>query len=449
MIAVVICALALVASFWAGRRSLVQGLTAVIATGYLYGILRANVPHPASHFFFDCAMIGFLLSQSWSVRDPSEFKRTGTLRLWTFILMGWPMLVALLPFQPLLVTLVGLRGNIFFLPVLLFASQLNSRQWLAFTYSLASLNLIAFSFAAAEYVLGIERFYPRGPATALIYISSDVAGGFYRIPATFTTAHAFAGTMLSTLPFLFGAWSQVNQKIWQRSLVASAFGAALLGILMSSTRTAFVLALFMVTVGLFLSRLNARNRILSVAVLALVTLAALSNERLQRFKTLSDTEYVKERIAGSVNRSFLEILTDYPMGNGLGGGGTSIPYFLASQVRMPISLENEYARILLEQGLIGLCLWVGFLGWFLSRAPIAFMAHPWASGRKLAWIYCAIGVGTAATGVGMLLSIPQTFLFLLLLGWSATRPAPEGSEAASLNKPYAMSKWASAPVYMR
>ena len=60
----------------------------------------------------------------------------------------------------------------------------------------------------------------------------------------------------------------------------------------------------------------------------------MHNERWQRYKEL-DSQSVEDRISGSVNRSFLEVLVEYPMGNGLGGGGTSIPYFLASQVRNP------------------------------------------------------------------------------------------------------------------
>ena len=55
------------------------------------------------------------------------------------------------------------------------------------------------------------------------------------------------------------------------------------------------------------------------------------------------------------------------MGNGLGGGGTSMPYFLESQVRHPVQIENEYGRIMLEEGLPGLALWLGLILWTVTR----------------------------------------------------------------------------------
>ena len=86
-----------------------------------------------------------------------------------------------------------------------------------------------------------------------------------------------------------------------------------------------------------------------------------SQERLQRFLTLRDTEALVERIGWSINTSLIEAVVEYPLGNGLGGGGTSIPYFLQDRIRHPVLLENEYARIVLELGLPGLGLWLVFL----------------------------------------------------------------------------------------
>ena len=129
---------------------------------------------------------------------------------------------------------------------------------------------------------------------------------------------------------------------------------------------------------------------------------------------------MEERISGSVNRSFFEILVEYPMGNGLGGGGTSMPYFLEGQVRNPIGLENEYARILSEQGVIGLLLWVSFVIWFLSRFKKVFARGPWATCRRLVWCLSVIGLGTGAIGIGMLTAVPTTAILLLGIGWTAT-----------------------------
>ncbi len=61
MLALALCGSAFVACFIAARRSLVQGLAALLAVGYAYGIVRANVPSPASHFLFDAGVAGSIL----------------------------------------------------------------------------------------------------------------------------------------------------------------------------------------------------------------------------------------------------------------------------------------------------------------------------------------------------------------------------------------------------
>jgi O-antigen ligase len=178
-------------------------------------------------------------------------------------------------------------------------------------------------------------------------------------------------------------------------------------------------AAFVVLVVIFTNRMKASNRMVFVALIAVLAFVALRNERFQRFKSLGDTENVEGRLAGSVNRGFFEILMEYPMGNGLGGGGTSIPYFLEGQVRNPIGMENEYALILAEQGIIGLVLWLSFIGWFLFQFRRAFAKGPWATGRRIAWCLAAFWLATAWIGTGLFTSIPGTVMQLLAMGWTA------------------------------
>ena len=236
---------------------------------------------------------------------------------------------------------------------------------------LAILDLVAIGFAGAEYFAGVPRFFPYSPVTLIMYASRDVAGGFLRIPSTFASAHAFGGTMVGSTPFLIGLWTGSENR-FHRMLGLIALPAALLGVLMSATRTNFIFACAIMTFVFLKTRMKGTQMVIFLAVMGAVTFAALTNVRFQRFKSLDNTEYVSQRIAGSVNRNFFEILAEYPMGNGLGGGGTSIPYFLEGQVRNPIGMENEYTRILAEQGVIGICLWLAFLVWFLFRGSGGF-----------------------------------------------------------------------------
>jgi hypothetical protein len=167
------------------------------------------------------------------------------------------------------------------------------------------------------------------------------------------------------------------------------------------------------------TKMNARSWGILIVVIGGLGALTVSNNRLQRFETLSNTDYVGQRVAGSVNRTFFELLVEHPMGNGLGGGGTSLPYFVASQVRNPIGMENEYARILCEQGIIGLLIWIAFIVWFLSQRRRAFCKGAWSTGRKLAWWLSLVSLGTGCIGIGLLTSIPETAMLLLCMGWSA------------------------------
>ena len=176
MLAGVVCVVAFIACYWAGRRSIGQGLVALLVFGYFYGILRANLLVTFSHFIFDAGLLGLYASFRWNKCDRNEKTRSAPVRLWTILLMGWPILILLLPFQTLLVSLVGLRGNILFVPLLLIGSRIKGKDLFELSSGLAVLNLVAIGFAVAEYFLGVPRFFPFSPVTRIMYASGDVAG---------------------------------------------------------------------------------------------------------------------------------------------------------------------------------------------------------------------------------------------------------------------------------
>ena len=436
MLAIALCLLAFVASFLAGRRSLGKGIAVVLVFGYFYGIIRANLLTSFSHFIFDAALLGLYLSQPWTTSDPQEKKRLQPILAWTAVLVIWPVLLVIMPFQPWLVSLVGLRGNIYFIFLLILGARLKAKDLVELSVGLALLDFVALGFAGAEYFLGVPRFFPLSPVTQIMYASNDVEGGFFRIPSTFPNAHAFGGTMVGTLPYLIGLWTGTKKHIY-RILGVTAIPAALIGMLLSATRLNFILGAAMVVFVIFTTRMKNKQRFFFVLIIVAVGAVALRDVRLQRFKTLDDTEYVTDRISGSVNRGFWEILVEYPMGNGLGGGGTSMPYFLAGEVRNPIGMENEYARILSEQGFIGLLLWLSFLAWFIFRGRTSFARGFWSTPRRLIWCMTAIGFGTAWIGVGLLTAIPGTLLIMVGMGWVAVSPeAFPASENYNLQIPF-------------
>jgi hypothetical protein len=420
----VICLAGFALALLTGRRSLTAGLGSVLTVGYLYGILRANYLDTFAPFLFDAAALGFYAGVLLRPLPPAGGP-TAALRGWVFVLAGWVVVMFFLPLQHPLIQLVGLRGNAFLLPFLLVGGWLRGEDAGRLSVWLACLNVLAVGFAAAEFVVGVPAFYPQNAVTELIYNSNDVAGyTALRIPATFANAHAYAGTMVSTVPWLVGALVQPGRRWWARGWLMIGIAAALLGVFLTATRVGIVLLCVLVLVTTVSGRLRGASWLGWVAMLAGVGYVVSTEERMQRFLTLFNTEEVLERMEGSVNLSFFELLSRYPMGNGLGAGGTSIPFFLQGLIANPVSLENEYSRILLEQGVVGLALWAAFIAWVFTR-PTPPRGAPWWLGWRLLWYASAGNFALAVLGTGLMTAIPMTVLLFLGLGFMATyHPAP-------------------------
>src|SRR5260370_2815203 len=111
---------------------------------------------------------------------------------------------------------------------------------------------------------------------------------------------------------------------------------------MGASRTQALILFLMLGLTFLLGHLSQRVVRRVAVVLVSVGWIVSNNPRLQRFTTLTDPEYAEQRFGASVNQSFFDAAIKYPMGNGLGGGGTSIPYFLQDRLRNQVALENEY-----------------------------------------------------------------------------------------------------------
>lgn len=417
MYGILLCVVSFAVVFVASRRSLVAGLSALMAIGYAYGIVRANVPQALSHFTFDAAVAALYLvhlPRLWRDGQPRE---VALMRSWMLLVIGWPLLLLLVPVQDPLIQVVGFRGSAYLIPFLVIGTALAADDLRRLALAFAVLNIGAFGVAAAEFVVGIEPFFPRNAVTELIYRSRDVAGfTAHRIPSTFSSAHAYGGTLVLSLPFLLGTWDDPGIVRRWRPLIVVALVAAGVGAFMSGARQPLVLLALLGLVTTLYGRMTLGRRVswllAGVAVAAIVS----TSERLQRFRTLEDTDAVAERVQGSVNASFLTLAGKYPLGNGLGGGGTSVPYFLQDRIRDPVQMENEYARIMLEQGIAGLVIWGVFIAWMLftgMRRP----AREMRLGQRLSLAVGAASFATAMIGTGTLTSIPGTTMLLLCCGW--------------------------------
>ena len=427
--------LAFAVTLWQAREGLGRGVSVLACVGFFYGFTRANYPDGLTHFIFDAALAGLYVAVL-RTPGPSPLTRWAegrALQLWVRALMGWPfvmlLLSPLLPSQPFLVQLVGLRGAVLMVPMLLVGARLGEQDLDVLGRTLVWLTLAAFATALAQVVLGVERFFPENATTAIIYASQDVGEGEFRIPSLFMSAHAYGGTMLLTMPLLVRQWLRGSGFGARRLAAGASVLACAVGLFLCGARSPVV----QMVMALVLLVLSVRPSLKLVAGLALgallVGVVVARNPRLQRFATLSDTEGVEQRVAYSLNTSgLLDVLVDDPLGRGLASaGGTSVPFFLAHLARPQLFLENEYARITMEQGLIGLLLWLGFLVWALVRRPPARPGQLPVAVR-LPWALCVVAWGTAFLGTGTLLAIPGTVLLLILMGGVVRAHAPAPAE---------------------
>ncbi len=401
------------------------GLCALMAWGYFFGILKAHYVATWGHFIFDAATVGFYAGILLNWPKLEERQKWEKIKPWVIGMVAWPLFMALLPIQHYFVQLVGLRGNMFWIPMLLVGCMLDGPGRSLLAYTLAILNMVAFGFAAAEYTLGVEVFVPDNEVTQIVMNSSDIADGNKRIPSTFTNAHSYAGTMLGTIPWILGELLNKQKIGLGRAsgtlILVPGLLAALLGIFIAGPRSPVVVLGLLILLTVFSGRVNLGFVALTVLVGTIVAYFVSQDERMQRFTELQDIDMVTERMSMSMNMGFFEVLLDYPMGNGMGAGGTSLPYFIQQLLTSSVVMENEYARILLEQGLPGLLFFLAFVAWFATR-PIQ-RDDPARMSKTLLWFITAITFSTAFIGIGMMSSIPCTAMMLVGLGYCVTPAA--------------------------
>ncbi len=449
MSGIILCAIAFFGTYLLARRSFVNGILAVVTAGYCYGILRANFYVTSSYFIFDAAVLGFYvasfkeLSRTFASTDGQRLKH------WVTLLVLIPLVFFFIPIQDPLVQLVGLRGNAFLLPFILVGAKLKRESWHRIGIWVAVLNVVAFAVGATEYLFGLEHFFPHNVVTELIYRSNDVgAENNYRIPSIFANAHSFGGTMVLTIPLLTGAMMHKHLRAWHKNLLLTGLLASILGVFMSAARSHFLVLAFLLTVATFSVRLRPVYRVSWVVILLLLGYVVGTQERLQRFTTLGNSRFVEDRFEASVNTTLLNAMFDYPFGNGLGGGGTSMPAFLADHVNRPVAIENEWGRIVLETGLIGLTTWLAFLLWVFTRPP-AHHSDPAFLGWRLAWFAALTFFLLGFIGIGLFTSIPSTAILLMLVGWIATHHTGEADQPIPARQVVALNPRLALPLRQR
>lgn len=417
-----------------GRHSAGNGLASVIWCGGFYGIIRANNLDISTYFLYDAAVLGLYFAQWPNLMADST--RTHAIRRWAMMLLFWPFAYLGIGFifpQHPLVQLVGLRAAIWFVPFIMVGAQLTYRDAKILAINIAILNLVSFAFALAEFVLGVELFYPRNSATEIIYMSKDIAGfTAYRIPATFSSAASYGTFLVAGFPFLVTRLASRDAKFTEKTLMFAALLSAMGGVFMCGSRSPVVALSVMFIVAGFLLRRRLEILVLMFVIIGFVIYQVSQDERLQRVSTLFDTDATLERVSASARLGVFDVIGEYPFGKGLGSAfGTNIPSFLAQYQIAQLGAENEMARIALEQSVVGVVIWLSALFWIIRQRM---------NGRndlalRLLTAYVIYCWATSLLGTGLLAAIPQTAMLFSYMGLCAvswrTAPVSSGPHPAS------------------
>jgi hypothetical protein len=400
------------------RKSVADGLGLLLLIGSLYGIARCRIFDGFSHFLFDTSVLGVYLG---AYPRLASAKTDVALRLkkWILALAVLPALLILLsPFmdaQPVLIQTLALRPILLFLPLLLLGASMAPAEMKRFAGWAVAVSIGTGFVALAEYVYGVEPFFPVNAASRIIYMSSVTGDArAVRIPATFSSAHAYGGTMVGLVPVLVLLLDSERSVV--RALTMSALCAAALGVFACAGRLPFIGLLLVFAVVVLRGVRRRGMRAGAVAVIALLAIMVPREDRLQRFETLSDSEYVSSRVEISINAGLVDTIVEEPLGRGLGSAvGTSIPYFLADEAKPQVGLESEFARIGIEQGLAGLVLWLAFAGSLLLRNPKSLTRFGGAADVGM-WVFCIFTWASGWIGVGFLSAVPGTMLLMVYMG---------------------------------
>lgn len=406
-------------AFLATSRSLGWGFLVVVAVGYFNGVVRANFLGVFTTFMFDAAVFGLYLGYLSGRSRWAEGGGSGPIGRLVVFLMVWPSLLFLVPANHYLVQGVALRAAIWFLPVLLIAARLHADDLEVLARGLAVLNLVALAVGAYIFLYGVDALYPKNAVTEIIYKSRDVGGRtkYHRVPSLFLNAHSYGGTMLYTLPFLLDRLAGFGVRMRDRLLAAAGVAAAAGGLLMCGARSPLVVIGLALVVAWILTRFSLRFGSVVAILFGVAAIVAGSDERFQRSTTLGDSEFMSQRIEGSANEGFLGLMFQYPLGAGLGSAvGTSIPFFLNDVAPEQIGLENEYSRIVVDQGWLGLAGWIALLVCLYASPPSPRSPGEWRLAIVFMYSLTLAIWATAFIGTGILTSIPGTFLLMTQMG---------------------------------
>ena len=185
------------------------------------------------------------------------------------------------------------------------------------------------------------------------YWTSSNSGRLRRAVSIYGSSQPFALSFLLLLPVTF--YGAVNRALPERRLAQVALLVSLIALFLTITRFTIVACLLLLVLGALLHNRQARRwaAVVMVVVGILFGLAVLTSSSVQLlvFNTLTFQD-TSSSLRLNIWRETAEVITQQPLGYGIGSVGQTANRFLAGG--NVVAIEGQYSKIAVEFGIPGL-----------------------------------------------------------------------------------------------
>lgn len=395
------------------------------------GALRKwlNVPTIPLMFLRDLVVVSSILYglKYFSFRAFPEV----SLLVWTFIVIIWTLIQNMSGLMPIPVVVIGIRSWLVYFWFALLCLRVFTKEDLNFIIKVLIATVIPMVvLTAIQHLSPVSSFInaqPEGGGEIFIVIA-----GIVRPTATFSFTLGFTTYLAMIGPFIFWLMSDGVDFIKNYYYRLSIIGAYFLGVLVSGSRGAIMLAAVMLALWFLSKLLTKKLNISTKTILLLPFILGISlyfltpiieralDANISRIEAASQQEDTSSRIIDTfIGSSALWENFDI-FGHGIGAGSNAARNFMPGSNSFLLG-ENEIDRILNEGGIIGLFFELIKVLISLSGLIISFklLIKEKYTLPIFFWTYLTIQLLTATT-TGQITVHAFTFLSLGL-GWSLLR----------------------------
>ncbi|MFA5802245.1 MAG: O-antigen ligase family protein [Thermoleophilia bacterium] len=321
--------------------------------------------------------------------------------------------------ESLLAVKYGLLGTgLFFLTAIL-SQRIDLARWI--TWLFVSLASVTCSYGLMEFILQNNYIY----GDILTTTVGQPLGELHRVGSSLVHPVSYGAFLIQLLPFCLLAW-YTGRNILQRVFAMATTAVATLALFLTFSKGSWiVLGIIIVWVMVFFAVFLRSSRAIYIVAVFLAILAVLTGVFWQKLSDdLSDRSEMSVSIRLKGWNAAIGGIGEHPLtGVGLKKGDDVVWSHLSDVTRasleegnLRLPVDNYYLNIFLEEGLIGLILWLGMLLLLVVEGVRFIMretpSRPWA----LAALVGIVGISINTVTFDALLIWPNYIVFWVTAG---------------------------------